>query len=117
MVVLFQSLCRRFCACLVLLRSLHTCTLDTEYYGYHESYQLSLGFVFRLFLLANDIFEEVFQEIRTCCKAERHATQTPKLMSTLALYLGQMLAEVSHLRRYAQSSPRVSATPNLVARS
>ena len=98
----------------MLLRNLNTCKIDANNQSYRQTYHLALGFVMRLSLLASDVLKDIFEEIRTCCGASRQTAQTPKLMGNLASFLGQILAEIRHLRRHAQSYPEVSPT-NVVA--
>lgn len=96
---------------MILLRSLDKCTIDTNVLHCHHIYHLVLGFVVRLSLIANDMLKRIFEHIKACCGATRHATRTPNLMGKLASLLGQSLAEVRHLRRHAQRSPIVSSMP------
>ncbi|MCJ1454062.1 hypothetical protein MMC28_004412 [Mycoblastus sanguinarius] len=91
----FENLCRRICACMLLLRNPNRCSLDWECIGYSRAVHIVLGFLCQLSLQASTSFSQIFDEIRGCSYANRDRQQTPKLMSTLADNLGQIAKEIS----------------------
>ena len=95
---------------MILLRNLDTCKLEADVQKCYQIYHIALGFVMRLCLLANDLLEGTFEQVKACCGATRNASRTPKLMGNLASFLGQILAEIRHLREYARSFPNVSSS-------
>ena len=89
-----QGLCRRFCACISLLRRPNECTLNKTCTNDHRDVRIVLGFLCQLARTASSTFSEIFEHVRACCFAVRDRRGTPNLMFILAKHLGQMHLEI-----------------------
>lgn len=91
---LYERLCRRFCACISLLRRPDQSTLEKTHKDDHRAVHIIVGFLGQLSQTASSIFAEIFEHVRGCCFATRDRRGTPTVMFILAEHMGRMHKEI-----------------------
>ena len=80
-----------------ILRSLDNCTLQATHLGQPGAVLAVTGFVCGLSFFANNLWLQLFDELRACCFAKRRRDQTRALMFMVTDHLGEMYKEISSL--------------------
>lgn len=103
-----QRLCRRFCHCVSILRSLDRCTLEYADPNHPRALHIVIGFICQVSRTASSIFVQIFDQVRLCCFARRPRQPTAKHMFTLTDHLGEMCKEIKCLSETLEHSDTVS---------
>lgn len=93
---LYERLCRRFCACISLLRRPNQCTIEKMHKGDHRAVHIIVGFLGQLSQTASSIFAEIFEHVRGGCFGSRDRRGTPTVVFILAEHMGCMHREIRH---------------------
>ena len=77
-----------------ILRSLDHCTISFANPCYPKAVHIVVGFICQLCRMASSTFDQIFDEIRSCCSVKRDSIETHRLMFTITDHLGEMCKEI-----------------------